>query len=198
VDVRQQLMAVIKSEIVGCQSCEGMNVRGKTQAAPGYGSPWSPIVLVGQSLCGKPCMTAQIPFTGGSGRFLDLSFERAGIAKHEVFTTNVVHCHPPGNRASFDHEIENCRPYLLRELAIIQPRLVITLGKDAAVALRGIYPQARQLKWPFVVPDAARPETATVPDLLPVPHPSWVKYQHPERRDEYIDALARAISWGFA
>jgi uracil-DNA glycosylase len=191
-------MAAVSSDIVGCRSCAGMNIRGKTQAAPGYGSPWSPVVLVGQSLCGKPCMTAQIPFTGGSGRFLDEGFKRARIAKREAFTTNVVHCHPPGNRASFDHEIENCRPYLLQELQIIQPKLVITLGKDAAAALRGIYPDARQLTWPFATPATEGPQMAAIPDLLPVPHPSWLKYQPLERRDEYVDALARAIRWGFS
>ncbi|WP_232423250.1 uracil-DNA glycosylase family protein [Mycobacterium sp. 155] len=93
-------------------------------------------------------MRAQIPFTGGSGRFLNLGLKRAGLAKSDVFTTNAVHCHPPGNRASLPHEIENCRPYLLRELAIIQPHLVIGLGKDASAALRGIFSEARELPCP--------------------------------------------------
>ncbi|WP_306460726.1 uracil-DNA glycosylase family protein [Mycobacterium arosiense] len=75
--------------------------------------PESPVVVVGQSLCGKPCMRAQIPFTGGRGRFLNLALERAGLTKSDIFTTNVVHCHPPNNRPSLPNEIENCRPYLL-------------------------------------------------------------------------------------
>lgn len=193
---RLKLMEAVKAEIVQCQRCEGMNIHDVTQAAPGYGSPKSPVVVVGQSLCGKPCMRAQIPFTGGSGRFLNLSLERAGLTKGDIFTTNVVHCHPPGNRASLPHEIENCRPFLLRELQIIQPRLVIGLGKDASAALRGIFPEARALTWPFATPHDQRADP-TIPDLLAVPHPSWIKYRPVDQRDAYVESLAGALRWAF-
>ena len=94
------------------------NIPAVTQSAPGYGAVHSPVVIVGQSLCG-PCMASQIPFTGGSGRFLDRSLAVADLAKEDIFITNVVHCHPPANRPSQPHEIANCRPYLHRELAIV-------------------------------------------------------------------------------
>lgn len=195
-DDRARQMAVVGERIRRCHHCEGMNVHDQTQASPGYGSPSSPVVVVGQSLCGKPCMRAQIPFTGGSGRFLNLGLERAGLAKHDIFTTNVVHCHPPGNRSSLPHEIQNCRPYLLRELAIIQPRLVIGLGKDASAALRGIFPEARELPWPFT-PPRSRCRSSKIPDLLSVPHPSWIKYQPADERDAYVASLGSALRWGF-
>jgi uracil-DNA glycosylase family 4 len=188
------LMEVVKAEIVQCQRCDGMNIHDVTQASPGYGSPESPVVVVGQSLCGKPCMRAQIPFTGGSGRFLNLGLERAGLAKSDIFTTNVVHCHPPGNRPSLPHEIKNCRPYLLRELDIVQPRLVVGLGKDASAALRDVYPKADELPWPFASP---RSPTAAGPKLLAVPHPSWIKWQPQEERQEYVESLAVALRWAF-
>jgi uracil-DNA glycosylase len=101
-------------------------------------------------------MESRIPFTGGSGRVLDRSLAIAGIAKHEVFITNVVHCHPPDDRPSRPHEIENCRPYLHRELEIVQPRLVIGLGRDAEDALKSAYREARVLRWPFTVPHATK------------------------------------------
>lgn len=197
-DRRERQMNVVQDRIRACRVCAEMNIYDETQAAPGYGSPWSPVVIVGQSLCGKPCMRAQIPFTGGSGRFLNLSLERAGLAKSDVFTTNVVHCHPRGNRPSLPNEIENCRPHLLRELEIVQPRLVIGLGKDASAALREIYPRATALPWPFSAPRSRRRTTSPEPDLLPVPHPSWVKYQPPAVREEYVAHLARALKWAFA
>lgn len=194
---RLKLMEAVKAEIVQCQRCDGMNVHDVTQAAPGYGSPESPVVVVGQSLCGKPCMRAQIPFTGGSGRFLNLGLERAGLTKSDIFTTNVVHCHPPDNRPSLPHEIENCRPYLLRELEIIQPRLVVGLGKDASAALRDVYPTADELPWPFDAPRGRSQRTAASPKLLAVPHPSWIKWQPQEEREEYVESLARALRWAF-
>lgn len=194
---RLKMMEAVKAEIVQCQRCDGMNVHDVTQAAPGYGSPQSPVVVVGQSLCGKPCMRAQIPFTGGSGRFLNLGLERAGLTKSDIFTTNVVHCHPPDNRPSLPHEIENCRPYLLRELEIIQPRLVVGLGKDASAALRDVYPTADELPWPFAAPRGRSQRTTASPKLLAVPHPSWIKWQPQEEREEYVESLARALRWAF-
>lgn len=57
-----------------------------------------------------------------------------------MFTTNVVHCHPPKNRPSLPHEIDNCRPYLSREIDIVAPRLIISLGRDARAALEQLQP----------------------------------------------------------
>lgn len=132
---RQRQMKELRAQIKACEKCEGMNIHGVTQAAPGWGSVDSPVVLVGQSLC-HDCMESQIPFTGGSGRLIWASIKRAGIDKpDDVFITNVVHCHPHSepvdNRASKRHEIDNCTPYLVRELDIVKPELVIGLGNDA-------------------------------------------------------------------
>jgi uracil-DNA glycosylase len=150
---RRQLMSELATEIRGCGACAGMNVPGVTQAAPGYGSVRSPVVLVRQSLC-EPCMQTQIPFAGGSGKLLDASFDDAKVAKDKLFITNVVHCHPPRNRKSVGHWISNCSPYLHRELRIVEPRLAIGLGRDAEAALRAFYsePDARMLPWPFTAP----------------------------------------------
>jgi DNA polymerase len=174
-----------------------MNIPGVTQAAPGYGSVQSPVVIVGQSLC-QQCMETQEPFTGGSGALLNDSLKIAGIAKKDAFITNVVHCHPPGNRKSHAHEKKNCSRYLHRELEIVRPRLVIGLGRDAEVALKAFYPDARELQWPFRVPHATGPEAASSPDLLFAPHPSWIKRQHDDSLEEqYVTRLARALKWGF-
>lgn len=153
--------------------------------------------LSGRASAADPACARRFPFTGGSGRFLNLGLERAGLAKSDIFTTNVVHCHPPGNRPSLPHEIKNCRPYLLRELEIIQPRLVVGLGKDAAAALREVYPTANELPWPFVAPRGHRQIAVATPKLLAVPHPSWIKWRPREEREEYVDSLARALRWAF-
>ena len=76
-------MAVLEEQIKSCDHCDGMSKHGVTQAAPGYGSVRSPVVIVGQSLC-EPCLETQIPFTGDSGKLLDASFAKVGIAKREA------------------------------------------------------------------------------------------------------------------
>ncbi|BCI54249.1 hypothetical protein NIIDNTM18_35270 [Mycolicibacterium litorale] len=173
-----------------------MNVEGVTQAAPGWGSIDSPVVIVGQSLC-EQCMKPQEPFYEGSGSLLDAGFERAGCRKADMFVTNAVHCHPPGNRRSHDHEIVNCSAYLYRELQIVRPRLVIGLGEDAERVLSFFYPSARTVPWPFVAPRNVR--SKTVPCLHFAKHPSWIKRQHSaELEKRYVDSLAEAVKWAIA
>jgi uracil-DNA glycosylase len=188
-------MKVLAEQITACGLCEGMNKPGETEAAPGYGSVRSPVVIVGQSLC-QQCMKTHEPFTGGSGALLYDSLKIAGIAKKNAFITNVVHCHPPGNRKSRAHEKKNCSRYLHQELEIVRPRLVIGLGRDAAAALRSFYAEPRILPWPFTVPRATGSNAA--PYLLFAKHPSWIKRQHDDSlKAEYVASLARALEWGF-
>ena len=146
-------------------------------------------------------MESKIPFTGGSGRFIDDSLEIAGIAKRELFITNVVHCHPRDNRKSLAHEKKNCRPYLLCELDIVRPRLVIGLGGDAEVALRLRYSGARVLSWPFREPNTTQPEVASSPDLIFAPHPGRIRWLRKDIREQYVTqwvtSLAGALKWAF-
>lgn len=96
-----------------------MNEEGVTQAAPGWGNLYSPVVIVGQSLC-EQCMKPQEPFFEGSGSLLNEGVRLAGRAKGKTFISNVVHCHPPKNRGSREHEIVNCSSYLHRELELVR------------------------------------------------------------------------------
>jgi uracil-DNA glycosylase family 4 len=148
-----------------------MNVPGETESAPGFGSLHSPVVIVGQSLCGKPCMDSQIPFTGGSGKLIDEALAIVGKDKSDVFTTTVVHCHPPRNRKSLTEWIENCTPYLHRELDIFAPRLIIGLGGDAATALQARYSKTEPLSWEA---QRLRSKGEGHPDLWLAPHPSHI------------------------
>jgi len=107
-----------------------MNQTNHTEAAPGYGNVNAKIFVVGQSLCTQ-CMNTGIPFTRGSGYLLDTSLVLASLHRRDVFITNIVHCHPPHNRKSEPKEIRRCLPYLLKELEIVKPELVVPMGADA-------------------------------------------------------------------
>ena len=120
----------LDKEILNCRKCRGMNILCQTEAAPGWGDLNTKIMVVGQSLC-TTCMNTGMPFTRGSGYLLDASLFLANLKRKDVFITNIVHCHPPHNRASTDSEVRRCLPYLLRELKIVRPGLVVTLGADA-------------------------------------------------------------------
>lgn len=116
-------------DIKACHKCEGLNIKGITENAPGYGNIASPIMIIGQSLCTQ-CMSTQIPFTGGSGIILDKAFAKAGVKKSDLFITNLVHCHPPDNRPSKISEIINCREFLQKEIDLVNPILIIGLGRE--------------------------------------------------------------------
>jgi uracil-DNA glycosylase len=173
--------STLNRQVKSCGKCAGLNDEAHgTQNAPGYGNTRSPVVIIGQSLCGKPCIEAQTPFTGGSGLLLDEAFSVAGIDKSEIYITNVVKCHPPGNRPSFDHEIDNCSSYLLTELDWIDPTDVICLGKDA---------------WRFFSNDVDRPcsrqiSRRTVHFLY---HPSYIRRKPADQRADYLEDLASII-----
>lgn len=193
---RQLRKLALDEEIKSCRRCDGMNIDGRTASAPGYGSLTSPVALVGQSLCEK-CMDSQVPFTGGSGDLIDEAIKRAGVKKkRDVFISNAVHCHPPKNRESRRHEIVNCAPFLHRELEIVRPRLVITLGRDAERVMRFFYPRARVSVPPFEPPRGRLPKG--VPLVFAAKHPSWIQRQHDDvLEDEYVSGLAAAIRWSF-
>jgi|GEM_PF-1888770 len=175
----------LRHSIKSCQKCEGLNSKELgTENAPGYGNTNSRIIFIGQSLCGKPCIEAQIPFTGGSGKLLDLAFEQANIEKKDIYITNVVKCHPDGNRKSEPHEIANCSPYLEKELSWLSPKIIICLGKDA---------------WAHIDPTVFRPCVKpmhfanSVTHVHFVYHPSFIMKKPKAVREEYIRNLSKVI-----
>jgi len=117
-------------KILGCNNCEGMNVQGVTEAGLGYGSLLSKIFIVGQSFCTQ-CMGTGIPFTEGSGYYIDAALQLSGMTREQIFITNLVHCHPKNNAKNQREWIDNCSAFLERELAIIKPKIVIAFGTDA-------------------------------------------------------------------
>jgi DNA polymerase len=77
------------------------------------------------------------PFVGAAGKMLDNLLKKAGIDRSQVFITNVVKCRPPGNRVPEEDEVAACRPYLERQIALIQPRVICVLGRTAYSSLLG-------------------------------------------------------------
>ncbi len=142
----------------GCSKCTDLNIPGVTESAPGYGDPNAAIFFVGQSLC-TLCMATQMPFTMGSGYALDAALALSGIKRRDIFMSNVVHCHPPKNRASTRKEINNCLLFLYTEIEIVKPKVIICLGADAAKLMKKHYE--------FIRTDAA---------LVAVKHPASFLY----------------------
>ena len=116
----------IAEQIKGCTACE--LCRSRTHAVPGEGNYNARIMLIGEGPGYHEDQQGR-PFIGNSGKFLGELLGKAGLKREDVFITNVVKCRPPGNRDPMPDEIAACSAYLDAQLELIDPDVVVTLGR---------------------------------------------------------------------
>jgi len=114
-------------EVERCTHCEAL-VDSRSQIVNGDGPTDADVVFVGEAP-GANEDADGVPFVGRSGDVLDDALRDAGLAREDVRITNCVRCRPPDNRDPTSEELANCRPYLDRELELVDPEVVVTLGK---------------------------------------------------------------------
>jgi uracil-DNA glycosylase len=124
----------IAAEVRGCPLCK--LARTRKNAVPGEGQLAAKIMFIGEAP-GRSEDEKGRPFVGAAGRILDDMLKKAGIERSQVFITNVVKCRPPGNRVPEEDESVACRPYLDRQIALIQPKVICILGRTAYSSLLG-------------------------------------------------------------
>ena len=131
---RAQLTGVYR-EARGCPRCPEL-ARTRTQVVFGAGNADADLMFVGEAPGAKEDEQG-IPFVGAAGKLLDQLLGEVGLARSDVFIANVLKCRPPGNRDPLPGEIENCADYLMRQVELIQPRVICTLGNFSTKLLRG-------------------------------------------------------------
>ncbi|MBA2248487.1 MAG: uracil-DNA glycosylase [Chloroflexia bacterium] len=119
-------LAVIAGEVKVCPLCELSRTR--THAVPGEGNPDAQVMLIGEGPGWHEDQQGK-PFVGASGKFLSELLAKAGLTREDVFITNVVKCRPPSNRDPLPDEIQACSQYLERQIAAIDPDVIVTLGR---------------------------------------------------------------------
>ncbi|HTS14420.1 MAG TPA: uracil-DNA glycosylase [Candidatus Sulfotelmatobacter sp.] len=123
---RRATLAAIDEEVRTCTRCR--LAAGRTHAVPGEGSADTEVVFVGEGP-GQHEDEQGRPFVGAAGGLLTELLRSIGWKRDEVFITNVVKCRPPGNRDPEPDEMAACAPYLARQLAALDPAMVVTLGR---------------------------------------------------------------------
>jgi DNA polymerase len=126
VDPKEDSIPQVASEVKVCTLCELS--RSRTNAVPGEGSPAARVMLIGEGPGWHEDQQGK-PFVGNSGKFLTELLENAGLAREDVFITNVVKCRPPGNRDPLPDEMQACSFYLERQISLIDPDVIVTLGR---------------------------------------------------------------------
>jgi uracil-DNA glycosylase family 4 len=132
---RRDALKAVYEQASGCTRCAELAATRQTVVF-GAGNADADLMFVGEA----PGATEDklgLPFVGAAGKLLEQLLNEIGIARADVFITNVLKCRPPGNRDPEPGEIENCRPYLSRQVELIQPRVICTLGNFATKLLRG-------------------------------------------------------------
>lgn len=123
---------LLKHQIEHCKKCNLSLYR--KHAVPGIGMAKKKIMIIGEAP-GKTEDQKAKPFVGRSGRFFTNALaEGFGLEAEDFFLTNIVKCHPPKNRTPKAKEILSCHHYLLEELALKKPKLILALGKTATLA----------------------------------------------------------------
>jgi DNA polymerase len=121
------------ADVSACTAC-GLS-RTRNRAVPGVGDQRAEWLFVGEAPGAEEDAKGE-PFVGQAGRLLDSMLAALGINRHKaVYIANVLKCRPPGNRTPEPLEVEACLPYLDRQIALIQPKLIVALGKSAATTL---------------------------------------------------------------
>lgn len=120
--------------VAGCTKCA--LAEGRTQVVFGTGSPTAELMFVGEAP-GFHEDKQGVPFVGAAGKLLSKLLEGIGLSRDEVYIANVLKCRPPGNRDPLPEEIQACEGHLFRQIELIQPRLVATLGNFATKLLSG-------------------------------------------------------------
>ena len=134
---------LIANEVIACTKCGLASTR--TKAVPGVGTGKAGIVFVGEAPGAEEDRRGE-PFVGRAGDLLTKMIQAmdekqlipgVSVSRDSAFIANVLKCRPPENRNPLPHEIEACSPYLIRQLALLKPKVILCLGKFAAELLVG-------------------------------------------------------------
>ncbi len=161
-------------EIKDCVKCPLGATR--TRFVFGTGSPEARILLIGEAP-GFHEDQQGIPFVGAAGNLLNKILENVGLQRSEIYIANVLKCRPPGNRSPLRLEVETCRPYLVKQIEIIDPQVIGTMGNPATELFvpnfkgitksRGkVYTWGRWTVFPIYHPAAALYRNELLKDLV--------------------------------
>jgi DNA polymerase len=162
-------LEAIAETVRGCTRCPLYATA--TQSVPGEGSPTADLVCVGEAPGANEDATGR-PFVGEAGKLLTKILEAIKLSREEVFICNVLKHRPPGNRNPLPNEVEACSPYLVRQLELIQPKVIVAFGTFAAQTLLNTKSSLSQLRG-FVHRYYGTPLIVTYHPAALLRNPAW-------------------------
>ena len=181
-------LRVIREELgADCSRCK-LHTLGRTQVVFGVGNPSADLMFVGEAPGADEDIQGE-PFVGRAGQLLTKIIEAIGLRREDVYIANVIKCRPPGNRNPEPDEVEQCEPFLFRQIDTVKPKVIVALGKFAAQCLlRTNDPITRIRGREFKYRDAI---------LIPTYHPAYLLRTPSAKREVWEDMKrVRAIVRG--
>lgn len=177
----------IAQELEGCPRCK--LCQGRTRIVQGEGPAQARLMFVGEAPGEQEDLSGR-PFVGRAGQLLEKMIIAMGLSREQVFIANIVKCRPPDNRNPEADEITACSPYLLRQIALVQPDVIVTLGKFASQTLLATEVPISQLRGQF------HPFQGGKAKLMPTFHPAYLLRNPPSKKEAWEDLKAVARELG--
>ena len=170
-------LKAIRDDLGDCTRCK-LHTLGRKQIVYGVGNPNADLMFVGEAPGADEDIQGE-PFVGRAGQLLTKIIEAIGLRRADVYIANVIKCRPPGNRNPEPDEVEQCEPFLFRQIDTIKPKVIVALGKFAAQCLLHTTDPITRLRGrEFKYRDAI---------LIPTYHPAYLLRTPSAKRDVWDD-----------
>jgi uracil-DNA glycosylase family 4 len=140
-------LKLIREDLGDCTRCK-LHQQGRKQIVFGVGNPQADLMFVGEGPGADEDAQGE-PFVGRAGQLLNNMIKAMGLRREEVYIANVVKCRPPGNRTPERDECDTCSPFLMRQIAVIKPKVIVALGAVSAKNLLAINAPMSELRGRF-------------------------------------------------
>ncbi len=173
---KEEILKKLYDNWKNCTKCKLHQWR--TNIVFGQGNPTSKVVFIGEGP-GEEEDKQGLPFVGRAGKLLNLMIKSIGLTRDDVFITNIIKCRPPKNRDPEKDEIIACSPLLQKQLEIINPEIIVTLGKPAITALSGEKLAITKIRGRLMLINGRK--------VLPTYHPAFLLRNPVKKREAWED-----------
>jgi DNA polymerase len=137
-------LRIIREDLGECTRCV-LHKQGRKQIVFGVGNPKTELMFIGEAPGADEDQQGE-PFVGRAGQLLTNMIKAMGLSREQVYIANIIKCRPPGNRTPEREECETCSPFLMRQIAVIKPKVIVALGAVAAKTLLAMNSSMAQLR----------------------------------------------------
>jgi DNA polymerase len=172
-----EALAAVRAHIGDCTRCK-LHTLGRRQIVFGVGNPDADLMFVGEAPGGDEDIQG-IPFVGRAGQLLTKIIEAIDLKREDIYIANVIKCRPPQNRNPEPDEVETCEPFLFQQIDIVEPKVIVALGKFAAQTLLRTLDPISRLRGRVYEYRGAK--------LIPTFHPAYLLRNPSSKREVWED-----------